>query len=81
MKRPLATVWAADCGNGAWLVANTPLEVVAAVEKADANQLIDLTCANPDEAWNGRTIYVRADSIKAIGPPLDLTDYESELDG
>lgn len=77
-RRPLAAVYVATMADAdAWAVAETPTEArdeVQAALEAGA-PFAELTLANRDNGvdhrWNGRTVYVRAAHVTAIGPPLD----------
>lgn len=84
-RRALAAVYSDDSTIGAWLVAETPLEVLSAVRTGLANcdRFIELTLANPDAddeevRWNGRPVYVRPDLVTAIGPPLDTESGDDD---
>jgi hypothetical protein len=79
-RRALASVWMGRDDGKAWLVAETPAEVEAAVEAAlnDGRTYAILTLANRDtdveHKWNGRPLYVAASEVQAISPPLDDDD-------
>lgn len=87
-RRPLAAVYAEDGTVGAWLIAESPLEARAAVERAlDAGEtFVEFTIGNPEPndidpdavRWNGRPVYVRVDRIGAIGPPLEASDDDDD---
>jgi hypothetical protein len=78
MVRMLSAVYLT--GQEAALVcAESPGEARVLVETAviDGMPFVELTLANPDDElepdeprWNGRPVYVRAEHVCAIGPPL-----------
>lgn len=82
-RRHLASVFADDGTDGAWLVAETPQEAADAVKRGQDEDaaLIELTLANPlheDDGpeWNGRPLYLDPRSVRAIAPPMDTRDRD-----
>lgn len=56
--------------DAAWIVTETPSEVVDEVRSANSDDLIKLTLGNRSD-WNGKPLYVRAGAITSISPPRD----------
>lgn len=86
-RRPLAAVYVEDATGGAWLVAETPDEVHALITAALSNgeRFVQLTLGNPVSEgdvvrWNGRPVYVRANAVTAIGPPLEPRDDDENTE-
>lgn len=75
-RRALAAVYTDRDDDAAWLVAETPAEAAAAVEHALSNDalFVELTLANPNDAWNGRSVYIVAKYVRAICPPIADND-------
>lgn len=72
-RRALASVFV-DGDDGTWCVAETPSEVAEKVRVAwdggSGDMLIELTLANEESAWNGRSVFIRADTVRAVAPPM-----------
>lgn len=68
-----ASVFVADETNAAWAVAETPSEVEALAEPRPSG-MIQLTLANEEHEWNGRALFVRADRVCAVSPPMNQDD-------
>lgn len=63
-----------DVDSAVWVIAETPGEVMAAIDRAsDDAPWVTLTLAN-DSGWNGRHVYMRASTIIAVAPPVDMDD-------
>lgn len=73
----MASVWTFG-DDRAWSVAETPSEVAEIVDRARvARGLVALTLANEESSWNGRTVYLAAEAIQAISPPLSERDSDA----
>lgn len=58
--------------SAAWLIAETPSEAAAEVDRARREgELALLTLANAASEWNARPVYIDPDGIAAISPPVD----------
>lgn len=73
-----ASVFVDDDTGAAWAVAETPSEVEALVAQPRASGMVQLTLANKSHDWNGRTLFVRADRVSAVSPPMDQDDDEDD---
>ena len=72
-RRGLSSVHEFVSDGAAWLVAETPSEVMdlvrAAREQGMGSSFVELTLANPGSEWNGRKLYLDAYSVRAVSPP------------
>jgi hypothetical protein len=64
----------------AWVVTQTPSEVVAMIREADPDDMLEFNLGNAS-SWNARPLYIRAKVISSVSPPRDVDTEGNQLDG
>lgn len=61
----------------AWLVTETPSEVISKMLDSTSETMIQFTLGNNSD-WNGKPLYIKKRCINAISPPRDQGEGDTD---